>query len=197
MNVKSPNNISEWQMGFNSAFKVLKLYFILIVFFCSCIYQKWSLSFKSSYYKFVCNYFLYVPHTPPVSVYSIYSFGQENNCRSLHYLIFLSLASFSPSQVLISTSAPFSLTPPMHAVPSSWDQDSHTHIEQKTNYYFCYFNLYVVIWQTGKTNLNQTVASFCRLLTIRLHTTFVKFQWTGEHKNRYRGCSRREACLCA
>ena len=25
INVKSPNNISEWQMGFNSAFKGLKL----------------------------------------------------------------------------------------------------------------------------------------------------------------------------
>jgi hypothetical protein len=24
INVKSPNNISEWQMGFNSAFQVLK-----------------------------------------------------------------------------------------------------------------------------------------------------------------------------
>jgi hypothetical protein len=26
INVKSPNNISEWKMGFNSAFKGLKLY---------------------------------------------------------------------------------------------------------------------------------------------------------------------------
>ena len=26
INVKSPNNISEWQMGFNSAFKGLILY---------------------------------------------------------------------------------------------------------------------------------------------------------------------------
>ena len=26
INVKSPNNISEWQMGFNSAFKGLNLY---------------------------------------------------------------------------------------------------------------------------------------------------------------------------
>jgi len=26
INVKSPNNISEWQMGFNSAFKELKQY---------------------------------------------------------------------------------------------------------------------------------------------------------------------------
>ena len=25
INVKSPNNISEWQMGFNSAFKALKI----------------------------------------------------------------------------------------------------------------------------------------------------------------------------
>jgi len=26
INVKSPNNISEWQMGFNSAFKGLKIF---------------------------------------------------------------------------------------------------------------------------------------------------------------------------
>jgi hypothetical protein len=27
MNVKSPNNTSKWQMGFNSAFKGLKVYY--------------------------------------------------------------------------------------------------------------------------------------------------------------------------
>jgi hypothetical protein len=29
INIKSPNNISEWQMGFNSAFKGLKYHKIL------------------------------------------------------------------------------------------------------------------------------------------------------------------------
>jgi hypothetical protein len=58
-------------------FGFLKLYFILIIFFYSWIYQKWSLSFKSSYHKFLCNYFLYVPLTLFISFYSMYSFGQE------------------------------------------------------------------------------------------------------------------------
>jgi hypothetical protein len=31
INVKSPNNISKWQMGFNSAFKGLKLWIYLQV----------------------------------------------------------------------------------------------------------------------------------------------------------------------
>ena len=35
INVKSPNNISEWQMGFNSAFKGL-MFSLVIIFFPSC-----------------------------------------------------------------------------------------------------------------------------------------------------------------
>jgi hypothetical protein len=31
MNVKSPNNTSKWQMGFNSAFKGLKTYIVMIL----------------------------------------------------------------------------------------------------------------------------------------------------------------------
>jgi hypothetical protein len=31
INVKSPNNISKWQMGFNSAFKGLNVYFVIFV----------------------------------------------------------------------------------------------------------------------------------------------------------------------
>jgi len=32
INFKSPNNISEWQMGFNSAFKGLKCIFLVYTF---------------------------------------------------------------------------------------------------------------------------------------------------------------------
>jgi hypothetical protein len=39
INVKSPNNISKWQMGFNSAFKGLTLYREIIAV-CSEIHTK-------------------------------------------------------------------------------------------------------------------------------------------------------------
>lgn len=153
-------------------FCFLKLYFILIIFFCSWIYQKWSLSFKPSYHKVVRNYFLYVPHSPPISVSSMYSFGQVINCNSCYYLISLSLAPFSPSQLLISASVPFSRTPPMHAVPSSWDQDSHKHIEQKTKYYFSYFNLYVVTRQTGRNKSDPKSSKLWS--TFKNQTTYIR-----------------------
>jgi hypothetical protein len=36
MNVKSPNNTSKWQMGFNSAFEGLKLCVCVFVYVCMC-----------------------------------------------------------------------------------------------------------------------------------------------------------------
>jgi len=42
INVKSPNNISDWQMGFNSAFKglILKIFMEILHFILSTMYQK-------------------------------------------------------------------------------------------------------------------------------------------------------------
>jgi len=37
INIKSPNNISEWQMGFNSAFKGLKHYIATAKIFLACV----------------------------------------------------------------------------------------------------------------------------------------------------------------
>jgi hypothetical protein len=36
INVKSPNNISKWQMGFNSAFKGLKEHIRIKIYFDRC-----------------------------------------------------------------------------------------------------------------------------------------------------------------
>jgi len=34
INVKSPNNISKWKMGFNSAFKGLNMYKLILRYVC-------------------------------------------------------------------------------------------------------------------------------------------------------------------
>jgi hypothetical protein len=134
-------------------FCFLKWYFILLLL-------DINFFFKSTYHKFVFNYFLYVPHSPPISFSSMYLVFYEYSYRTHHYLIFLTLVLFSPSHLLISVSASFPRTPPVYVIPSSWDQDSHTHIEQLTKYSFCYFSIYVANVRREETNLNQTVATW-------------------------------------
>jgi hypothetical protein len=65
INVKSPNNISKWQMGFDSAFKGLKTY--ILIFFSLSL---WRRMVEDD--RFICevmeSYLLHKPFIPNITV---------------------------------------------------------------------------------------------------------------------------------